>query len=188
MLAETFGNDATISRSIASRICQRLRAEFDTWKRRDLSTVKIDYCYFDGSYVKFHPKAKAGPVFAAWGITTDGAAVFFGLAPGASESTDAWRGFFAGLKDRGLAEPLLVVSDGGKGLLAAVELEFNNSFVQRCLVHVARNVLAKVPEHANDDVKRDYWAIFDSIEEEGESAVIEAKRRAKRFIAKWKSL
>jgi putative transposase len=188
MLAETFGDDATISRSTASRICQRLRAEFDTWKRRDLSKVKIDYCYLDGSYFKFHPKAKAEPVLAAWGITTDGAAVFLGLAPGASESTDAWRAFLADLKDRGLAEPLLVVSDGGKGLLAAVELEFNKSLVQRCLVHVARNVLAKVPKHANDDVKRDYWAIFDNLEEEGESAVIEAKRRAKRFIAKWKPL
>lgn len=49
ILAETFGNDATISRTSASRICQRRRAEFDTWKRRDLSKVKIDYCYLDGS-------------------------------------------------------------------------------------------------------------------------------------------
>ena len=188
MLAETFGNDATISRSTASRICQRLRAEFDVWKRRDLSRVRIDYCYLDGSYFKFHPKAKAEPILAAWGITTDGAAVFLGLAPGASESTDAWRAFLSDLKDRGLAEPLLVVSDGGKGLLGAIELEFTQSLVQRCLVHVARNVLAKVPKHANADLKRDYWAIFDNIEEEGESAVAEAKRRAKRFIAKWKPL
>ncbi len=49
MLAETFGDDATISRSTASRICQRLRAEFDAWKRRDLSKIKIDYLYPDGS-------------------------------------------------------------------------------------------------------------------------------------------
>lgn len=188
MLAETFGDDATISRSTASRICQRLRAEFDAWRRRDLSKIKIDYLYLDGSYFKFHQKAKAEPVLAAWGITTDGAAVFLGLAPGASESTDAWRGFLADLKERGLGAPLLVISDGGKGLLAAVELELNSSLVQRCLVHVARNVLAKVPKHANDDVKRDYWAIFDNIDEEADQAVAEARRRAKRFIAKWKPL
>ena len=56
-------------------------------------------------------------------------------------------------------------------------------------MHVARTILAKVPKHANDDVKRDYyWAIFDNIEEEGKRAVAEAKRRAKRFVAKCKSL
>jgi putative transposase len=43
MLVEVFGEDATISRTTASRICQRLRAEFDAWNRRDLSKVKLDY-------------------------------------------------------------------------------------------------------------------------------------------------
>ena len=42
MLVEVFGEDATIRRTTASRICQRLRAEFDAWKRRDLSKVKLD--------------------------------------------------------------------------------------------------------------------------------------------------
>jgi transposase-like protein len=37
-------------------------------------------------------------------------------------------------------------------------------------------------------VKRDYWAIFDHIEAEGEAAVAEGCRRAKRFIAKWQPL
>ena len=72
MLAEVFGDDAKVSKATASRICQRLRAEFDAWKRRDLSKVKVDYLYLDGSFFKMHPKAKAEPVLAAWGIDTDG--------------------------------------------------------------------------------------------------------------------
>jgi putative transposase len=92
MLAETFGEQATISRTTVSRICQRLRAEFDTWKRRDLSGTRLDYLYLDGSFFKMHPKARAEPVLVAWGISTDGRPVFLGLAPGAAESTDAWRG------------------------------------------------------------------------------------------------
>ena len=32
---------------------------------------------------------------------------------------------------------------------------------QRCLIHRARNVLAKVPKNAQAEVKADYWAIFD---------------------------
>jgi putative transposase len=188
MLVEVFGQDATISRSTVSRICQRLRAEFDAWRRRDLSTAKIDYLFLDGSFFKMHPKAKAEPVLAAWGIDTDGKPVFLGLGPGAAESTDAWRGLLEDLADRGLGAPLLVISDGGKGLCAAIEWVLPTSLHQRCLVHVCRNLIAKVPTHAQGGVKRDYWAIFDRVQAEGEAAVAEGRRRAKRFIAKWAPL
>ena len=55
MLVEVFGQDATISRTTVSRICQRLRAEFDAWRRRDLSTAKIDYLFLDGSFSRCTP-------------------------------------------------------------------------------------------------------------------------------------
>jgi putative transposase len=188
MLVEVFGQDATISRSTVSRICQRLRAEFDAWRRRDLIGVRIDYLFLDGSFFRMHPKARAEPVLAAWGIDVDGHPVFLGLGPGATESTDAWRGFLEDLTDRGLGAPLLVISDGGKGLCTAMELVLPSSLHQRCLVQVCRNLVAKVPTHAQDQVKGDYWAIFDQIEQEGPAAVAEGRRRAKRFIAKWKPL
>ena len=70
MLAETFGEEAAISATTASRICQRLGAEFADWSRRDLSETGIDYLYLDGSFFKMHPKAKAEPVLVAWGIDT----------------------------------------------------------------------------------------------------------------------
>jgi putative transposase len=188
MLTEVFGEQAAVSRTTVSRICQRLRAEFDAWKRRDLTGVRIDYLYLDGSFFKLHPKAKAEPVLVAWGIDVDGKPVFLGLGPGAAESTDAWRALLEDLKDRGLGAPLLVISDGGKGLCAAIECSFAASLHQRCLVHVCRNLIAKVPAHTQDQVKRDYWAIFDQIQAEGQAAVAEARRRAKRFITKWQPL
>jgi putative transposase len=188
MLSEVFGEQAAVSRSTVSRICQRLRTEFDAWCRRDLSKTRIDYLYLDGSFFKMHPKARAEPVLVAWGIDVDGKPAFLGLAPGAAESTDAWRALLEDLKDRGLGAPLLAISDGGKGLCAAIECSFPTSLHQRCVVHVCRNLIAKVPTHAQDQVKRDYWAVFDQIQAEGEAAVAEARRRAARFITKWKPL
>ena len=132
-----------------------------------------------------HPKAKAEPVLAAWGVDTNGHAVFLGLGPGATESAAAWGSFLEDLKDRGMRSPLLVISDGGKGLCAAIETCFPDSLHQRCLVHVCRNLVGKVPLHAQGEVKGDYWAIFDGIEGEGREAEEEARRRAKRFVAKW---
>jgi hypothetical protein len=36
------------------------------------------------------PGSPAGPVLAAWGITTDGKPACVGLAPGSGESAGAW--------------------------------------------------------------------------------------------------
>src|SRR4029450_12688597 len=67
MLVQAFGQDAGITRSTASRICQRLRAEFDAWNRRDLSGTRIDYLYLDGSFFKMHPRTQDETVPGALG-------------------------------------------------------------------------------------------------------------------------
>jgi transposase-like protein len=185
-LAEALGAEAALSKSTVSRICQRIRDEYEAWRSRDLSGVVVDYLFLDASHFRMHPNAPAEPVLAAWGIDTDGHPVFVGLAPGASESTDAWRDFLEDLRDRGLRPPLLGISDGAAGLIGAFELVFGASLRQRCLVHRCRNILAKVPVHAQGDVKAEFWRIFDDIAEEpGERAIAEATRRAEAFAAKY---
>jgi transposase-like protein len=57
------------------------------------------------------------------------------------------------------------------------------------LIHRARNILAKVPVHAQAKGKAEYWAIWDGIEAApGEAPVAEATRRAKTIEAKWAQL
>jgi transposase-like protein len=165
-LADALGPDSTVSKSTVSRICEAIKDEFDTWKTRDLSGIELDYLFADGSYFRMHPGAPAEPVLVAWGITSTGKPMFLGLEPGSTESTDAWASFFRGLKARGLRDPLLVITDGGPGLIGAVEVVFDRSLRQRCVIHRARNLLAKVPAHAQAKVKADYWAIFDDIDAE----------------------
>ncbi|MGQ0824684.1 MAG: IS256 family transposase, partial [Actinomycetota bacterium] len=137
-LAEALGPDASISKSTVSRICERLRGEFDTWKQRRLDDVELDYLFLDGSHFRYHDGADAEPVLAAWGITTAGKPVLVGLSGVSSESTDAWGDFLADLKHRGLRCPLLVISDGAPGLIAAVQLHFGRARRQRCAIHRAR--------------------------------------------------
>jgi putative transposase len=187
-LAEVLGPEAALSRSTVSRICQRIRDEFDGWRRRDLSDIRLDYLFLDGSHFKMHPGAPAEPVLAAWGFDVDGHAVFVGLAPAASESTDAWEDFLTDLRARGLRPPLLGISDGGPGLIAAFDLHFPTSLRQRCLIHRVRNVLAKVSAHDQEAVKADFWAIFDVGDAEaGDDAAAVATRQAAAFAAKWKA-
>jgi putative transposase len=188
-LAEALGNEATVSKSTVSRICEAIKTEFEAFQHRDLSGVELEYLYLDGSHFKMHPGAGAEPVLVAWGITTEGKPVLLSIEPGSSESIDAWRDFLCQMTARGLREPLLVVSDGGAGLIGAVELVFSRSARQRCLIHRERNILAKVPKHAQEQLKRDYWAIWNGIEaDSGETARAEATKRIKAFAAKWQTL
>jgi len=122
----------------------------------------VDYLFLDASFFRMHPGSPAEPVLAAWGITTDGKPAFIGLAPGTGESADAWHDFLQDLQDRGLASPLLVISDGNAGLIGAIEQAFPQALRQRCLIHRARNLLAKVPAGMQAEVKDAWWAIFDT--------------------------
>jgi putative transposase len=160
-LADALGAQAALSKSTVSRVCQAIRDEFDTWRTRRLDDVELDYLFLDGSHFKMHQGARAEPVLAAWGITTAGKPVLVGLDPAANEGNDAWDGFLGGLTARGLRPPLLVISDGAAGLVGVIERSMPRSLRQRCLIHRARNLLAKVPAHAQGEVKAAYWAIFD---------------------------
>lgn len=188
-LEEALGPEAKVSKSTVSRVCEAIKDEFDAFKAKDLSEIELEYLFLDGSHFKFHAGAKAEPVLVAWGITTHGKPVLLHLAPGSAESTDAWADFLRDMTGRGLRAPLLVISDGAPGLIAACELVLGDSLRQRCLIHRARNLLAKVPKHAQGQVKAEYWAVFDDIEAApGNAAVAEATRRAKGFAAKWRQL
>lgn len=160
-LADALGAEAALSKSTVSRVCAAIKTEFARWAERPLTGLALDYLFLDGSFFKMHDGARAEPVLAAWGITTAGAPVLVGLAPAGGESTDAWADFLNELKGRGLRPPLLNISDAAPGLLSALEQVFPQSLRQKCLIHRARNVLAKVPTEAQTEVKNAYWKLFD---------------------------
>jgi len=161
-LAEALGDQAAISKSTVSAICGQIKEEYERWARRRLDEVTLDYLFLDASFFRMHPGSPAEPVLAAWGITTGGKPAFIGLAPGSGESADAWAAFLADLSERGLASPLLVISDGAPGLIAAIEQAYPQALRQRCLIHRARNVLAKTPAGMQAEVKDAYWKLFDT--------------------------
>jgi transposase-like protein len=67
-------------------------------------------------------------------------------APGTKEDTASCTAFFEDLQRRGLADPLLVSTDGAPGLIRAVETCFPRALRQRCLAHRLRNLRTKAPE------------------------------------------
>ena len=188
-LADALGEEAALSRSTVSRICQTIKDEFDAWKKRSLKDVELEYLYVDASHFRYHQGARSEPVLCAWGLTADGRPVFLALAATSAESHDAVTDFLRDLTRRGLRAPLLVITDGAPGLISAIEQVFDKSLRQRCLVHRARNVIAKVSKGDQTEVKADFWSVFDDITSEpGDEAIAEARSRARAFADKWGSL
>jgi putative transposase len=188
-LSEALGAAASLSKSTVARVCQAIKTEFDAWAQRRLDDLLLDYLFLDASHFRMHAGARAEPVLAAWGITTDGNPVLVGLAAACTESTDAWADFLSGLYQRGLRSPLLIISDGAAGLINAVDQIYPRSLRQRCLIHIARNILAKIPAHRQAEVKAAYWAIFDldPTLTPGPGAVHAAQRRIDAFATRYAS-
>ena len=75
-----------------------------------------------------------------------------GVEVGDSEDGAFWTAFLRGLRARGLTGVQLVISDAHHGLREAISAVMLGATWQRCQVHLARNVLAKVPKGSADMV------------------------------------
>ena len=96
------------------------------------------------------------------GVTESGYRTVLGLQSGDKESATSWREMFKDLKKRGLyaSRVQLGIMDGLPGLERVFKEEFAMAKVQRCQVHVARNVLAKVPKKLKKKVADQVRSIF----------------------------
>ena len=136
----------------------------EKWRTRDLSGEKIKYLFLDG--VNFDMRIDGSiekvPVLVAIGVTESGQKLVLGFQAGDKESAPTWREFLKDLKKRGLdgSHMVLGVMDGLPGLEKVFKEEFPKAKVQRCQVHVVRNVLAKVPKKLKKAVADDIRSIF----------------------------
>jgi putative transposase len=150
-----------LSKSTASRICQELGERLEQFKRRDLYDVKVAALFLDAVFLSVRPEGPKEGVLVAWAFTEQGERVLLSVMLGMRESHEDWLALGRDLIARGLGAPLLVVADGAPGLIKAVEQCWPASDRQRCRVHRARNLYAKLPERERERVKQAYWRALD---------------------------
>lgn len=172
-----------ISSTEISHANVELSAAVERWRMRDLSREQIKYIFVDG--VNFHMRIGGDielvPVLGAIGVTEAGHRLVLSLQSGDKESSSTWREFFKDLKVRGLEgqHVVLGVMDGLPGLEKVFREEFPGAKVQRCQVHVARNVLAKVPKKSKQQVADGIRSIFYA------SSRKKAMEFFDQFVSKW---
>ncbi len=155
-----------LSKSTASRICEELRERFDVFKRRSLYDTRLVALFLDATFIAVRPSGPKEGVLVAWGFTEGGERVLLSVMLGMRESYEDWQAFGRDLIARGLGAPMLIVADGAPGLIKAIEQCWPVSDRQRCCVHRARNLYAKLPERERERLKHAYWqALDDAINE-----------------------
>jgi putative transposase len=153
-----------ISAGEVSKVSSQLSEAVEKWRERDLSKDPIKYVFVDGTFfsMRVDGSVEKVPVLLAIGVTADGRRTVLGLQAGDKESASCWRELFRDLKRRGLDGSMVTlgIMDGLSGLERVFMEEFPNAKVQRCQLHVARNVLAKVPRKLKKAVADEIRSIF----------------------------
>ena len=169
-----------LSHQNVMRISGRIVGEFNNWKKRDLSTLKVVYLILDGIRLGVRAETKEKEaVLVAWAFLEDGSRELVGVSLGNRESHNAWKCFLEDLVRRGMSEPMLTVIDGCPGLIKAVEEVFPESDKQRCTKHRTENVLDKVLQQDRASVKASVRKVFYA------STYDHAKEAVELFKKKW---
>jgi transposase-like protein len=101
---------------------RKIKADWESWNRRDLASEDIVRLILDGTVVKVRldKKATAISLLVVLGVRRDGQKVLLAVKNMGGESEAAWRGVLDDLTRRGLKTPELAIVDGAPGLEKAL--------------------------------------------------------------------
>jgi putative transposase len=180
-LAEIY--DTEISRETISKITDAVLPEMAAWQSRPLDRV-YPVLLIDAIVVKVRGSQVANrPVYVAIGVNLEGERDVLGLwlGPSGGEGAKQWMTMLTELRNRGVADALVVCCDGLKGLPDAIRVTWPEATVQTCVVHLVRNSLRYA--------SRKYWAkITQELREIYTAPTVEAAQaRFGEFAENWRA-
>ena len=139
-LAEQYGTE--VSPEFISSVTDAVMAEVGAWQARPLEPM-YPVVFFDALRVKIREDAvvRNKAIYLALGILPDGTRDILGLWIENTEGAKFWMKVFNDLKTRGVADILIAVTDGLKGIGEALSAVFPATTLQTCIVHLIRNSL-----------------------------------------------
>jgi len=174
-----------VSATTVSRVSRILDAAVSAFHRRPIRR-SYRFLFLDGVVLK--RKTGMGSVkrvvLVALGMTPEGKKEVIDFTIAHGESQAAWDAFLSDLYKRGLkAEGMeLIITDGGKGLLAALPFVYPGIPVQRCWAHKTRNVLNHIRKADQKAAKKDLAAVSNA------EGIRQARTALKHFASKWGNL
>jgi len=140
------GDGASLSASSVSRLKEKWEDEYETWRKKSLSTHQYVYLWCDGIYPKAGVVGDKMALLVVLGLNENGRKEPLAICEGYRESAESWGNVLHDLKERGLTDPSLFIGDGALGLWAAIGEVYPRADTQRCWCHKMRNVLSYFPK------------------------------------------
>ena len=139
-LAEQYATE--VSPEFISSVTDAVMTEVSAWQSRPLEPM-YPVVFFDALRVKIREDAvvRNKAIYLALGVLADGTRDILGLWIENTEGAKFWMKVFNDLKTRGVADILIAVTDGLKGIPEALEAVFPATTLQTCIVHLIRNSL-----------------------------------------------
>lgn len=143
-LAKSLGIE-NISASQVSDINKGLDEQVQAFRTRQLE-AHYPFLWVDALYEKIRENGRviSMATLVVYGVNLAGKREVLAIEPMYEESKETWGSLFRNLKQRGLKEVCLVVSDAHLGIQAAVSEVFVGTTWQRCKVHFMKNILAHI--------------------------------------------
>lgn len=132
------------SPAMVSNISKEMIPKVEAYHQRHLSD-KFFCVYLDATYIPLKRGTyEREAVYIAIGIKPNGhkEVIDYCIAP--TENIEIWSEMLKGFKSRGLEQVELFLSDGVVGMKEAICQSYPKAHFQRCLVHVMRNISAKM--------------------------------------------
>jgi len=139
-LAEQYATE--VSPEFISSVTDAVMSEVTAWQARPLEAM-YPVVFFDALRVKIREEAvvRNKAIYLALGVLPDGSRDILGLWIENTEGAKFWMKVFNDLKTRGVADILIAVTDGLKGIPEALGAVFPATTLQTCIVHLIRNSL-----------------------------------------------
>ena len=177
-LGEVYG--AEVSRQTISTITDKVIEGMAEWQNRPLDVV-YPVIFIDAVHVKIRDGQVANrPIYVALAVTCEGRRDILGLWAGdGGEGAKYWLHVLTELKNRGVADVLMVVCDGLTGLPEAITAVWPRTVTQTCIVHLLRNSFRYAGRQHWDAIAKALRPVYTA------PAEAAAKERFGEFAAAW---
>ena len=162
-LDEAMGIDLS-RESIGKMVRKILSSALEFKKRRLPRCVAV---FLDGTHVPLKRKyARYGDavidecVEVVMGVTDQGAKEILDFVTVSNVGSHSWKEFLYSLKERGIGDPKIFVTDGLMGMPEAIKEVFPEAKHQRCLVHIQRNISQNVRIKDRAEICNDFKEVY----------------------------
>ena len=163
-----------------SNITQIVSEDVVAFKERSLES-QYSIIFMDATHIPLKRQTVSKEaVYIVIGIRLDGTKEVLGFSIAPTGSSYVWKEILQDLKDRGLEEVLLVVTDGLSGINDSIHSIYPNAQFQQCCVHISRNIAHKVRVSDRQEVCNDFKLVYQAASKE------EVMNQISFMIDKWK--